>query len=135
MVIEDPETPRRTLLLAVKNNLGPKAPGLGYSIAPRFVGPGIVTSRIEWDRDPVNFTANEALEAWAEKKKAKATDEAEDFLRTNMASGQSYAASDIRDKATHAGIAERTLSRASQKLGIKTSKNGFGGKMWWQRDE
>jgi hypothetical protein len=135
MVIEDPETPRRTLLLAVKNNLGPKAPGLGYTIAPRFVGPGIVTSRIEWDGLPVSITANEALEAWAEKKKAKATDEAEDFLRTNMTAGQSYSASDIQDKATHAGIAERTLRRARKNLGIKPSRNGFGGKMWWQRDE
>jgi hypothetical protein len=131
----DPETPRRTLLLAVKNNLGPKAPGLGYTIAPRFVGPGIVTSRIEWDGLPVSITANEALEAWAEKKKAKAADEAEDFLRANMAPGQSYSASDIQDKATHAGIAERTLRRARKNLGIKPSRNGFGGKMWWQRDE
>jgi hypothetical protein len=105
MVIEDPEAPRRTLLLAVKNNLGPKALSLGHTIAPRFVGPGIVTSRIEWDGLPVSIAANEALEAWAEKKKAKAADEAEDFLRTNMTAGQSYAASDIRDKAIHAGIA------------------------------
>jgi hypothetical protein len=135
MVIEDPDNPFRTLLLAVKNNLGPKAGGLGYTIGARFVGPGIVTSRIDWDNDPVTITANEALEAWADKKKAKATNEAEDFLRMNMAAGQSYEACDIKEKASHAGIAERTLRRARAKLGIKKSKNGFGGKMWWQRDD
>jgi putative DNA primase/helicase len=137
MVIEDPDSPGRSLLLAVKNSLGRKADGLGYSIVSAFVGPdeSILTSRIKWDDRPVYMTADEVLCAHAEKNKAKARDEAEGFLRTKMEPGQSYPASDIKEQAAAAGIAERTLRRASDQLGIKKSRNGFGGKMWWSRDD
>jgi hypothetical protein len=37
--------------------------------------------------------------------------------------------------ARKAGISDRTLSRAAGDLGIKKSRNGFGGKMYWQRDD
>ena len=137
MVIEDPEIPGRNLLLAVKNSLGRKAAGLGFSIVSAFVGPNgdILTSRIEWDSRPVTITADEALAAHAERSKAKAQSSAEDFLRENMAPGQNYPAADLFERAGKAGIAERTLRRASEKLGVKPSRNGFGGKMWWLRDD
>jgi putative DNA primase/helicase len=137
MVIEDPKAPGRNLLLAVKNSLGRKADGLGYSIVSAFVGPGesILTSRIEWDDRPVYMTADEALAAHAEKNKAKAKDEAESFLRTKMEPGQSYSAADLQRDAAAAGINYRTLRRAGDDLGIKKSRNGFGGKMWWSRDD
>jgi putative DNA primase/helicase len=136
MTIEDPESPGRNLLLAVKNSLGRKADGLGYSIISAFVGPdeSILTSRIEWEDRPITMTADDVLRAHAEKNKAKAKNEAEDFLRTKMEPGQSYPAGDIKQQATAAGIAERTLYRARENLGIKKSKNGFGGKVWWSRD-
>jgi putative DNA primase/helicase len=137
MVIEDPESPGRNLLLAVKNSLGRKADGMGYSIVSAFVGPGesILTSRIEWDTRPVYMSADEVLRAHADKNKAKARGEAEDFLRTTMTPGQSYPAADIFKQAAAAGISERTLRRAHNDLRIKNSKNGFGGKMWWKRDD
>jgi len=137
LVIEDPERPGRNLMLPVKNNLGRKAEGLGYSIVSTFVGPGqnILTSYVHWDNLPVRMTADEALAAHAEKHKAKARDEAEDFLRAKMQPGESYAASDIQQEAQAAGIAERTLRRASDTLGVKKSRNGFGGKMWWSRED
>jgi putative DNA primase/helicase len=137
MVIEDPEAPGRNLLLAVKNNLGRKADGLGYSIESRLVGSGesILSSCICWDSRPVYMTADEALAAHAEKNKAKARDQAEDFLCAKMTVGQDYAFTDIKKQAADAGIPERTLRRASDSLGVKKSRNGFGGKMWWKRDE
>jgi hypothetical protein len=137
IVIEDPEVPGRSLLLAAKNTLGRKADGLGYSIESASVGPddSIRTSRIVWDSRPVYMTADEALAAHAEKGKAKAKGEAEDFLRTNMTPGQDYDFTALKEQAAQAGIAERTLRRASDSLGVKKSKNGFGGKAWWKRDD
>jgi putative DNA primase/helicase len=136
MVIEDPEVAGRNLLLSVKNTLGRKADGLGYSIVSAFVGSSesIPTSRIEWDNRPVYMTADEVLRAHADKNKAKARDEAESFLRTTMTPGQSYAASEIQKQAADAGIAKRTLQRARDSLGVKKSKNSFQGKVWWSRD-
>jgi putative DNA primase/helicase len=137
IVIEDPERSGRNLMLAVKNTLGRKADGLGFNIVSAFVGPeqNILTSYVSWDGLPVAMTADEALRAHAEKHKAKARDQAEDFLRANMQPGQSYPASDIQQNAETAGINYRTLRRASDALGIKKSKNGFRGKMWWSRDD
>jgi len=137
LVIEDPERPGRSLMLAVKNNLGRKADGLGYTIVSTFVGAeqDVLTSYVHWDDLPVCMTADEALHAHAEKHKAKAHHEAEDFLRSKMTPGQSYAASEMKAEGRAAGIAERTLDRASKNIGIKKSKNGFGGKMWWSRDD
>lgn len=137
IAIEDPECPGRNLLLAAKNTLGRKADGLGYNIVSAFVGPdeSILTSRVEWDDRPVYMSADEVLYAHAEKAKAKAKGEAEDFLRTTMKPGQSYPAADIFKQAAAAGIAERTLRRAHKDLGIKKSKKEFRGPMWWQRDD
>jgi putative DNA primase/helicase len=137
MVIEDPQAPGRNLLLPVKNNLGPKASGLGYSIVSTFVGPNedILSSYIHWDDQPVTMTADEALAATAEKSKAKARGEAEDFLCVKMEPGKSYPASDIMKAAQAAGISERTLRRAREDLGVKKSKSGFQGRMWWSRDD
>jgi putative DNA primase/helicase len=137
MVIEDPELPGRNLMLAVKNTLSRKADGIGYGIISRSVGPNdsIHTSVIEWDSLPVRMNADEVLIAHAEKRKAKAQNKAEDFLRTQMHPGQSYAAADLKKQAENDGIGESTLDRASRNLGIKKSKNGFGGQWWWQRND
>jgi hypothetical protein len=51
-----------------------------------------------------------------------------------MQPGQTYAASDLQDEATAAGISERTLRRAGDSLGVKRSRDGFKGKVWWKRD-
>jgi hypothetical protein len=133
MAIEDPEQKGRNLVLAVKNNLGRKADGLGYSIVGAFVGPeeSISTSRIHWDDMPVRMTADEVLEKRAEKNKAKSKAEAESFLRDRMQPGQTYAASDLQSEAAGAGINERTLRRAGDDIGVKKSKDGFGGKVRW----
>jgi putative DNA primase/helicase len=137
LVIEDPEIVGRSLLLAVKNSLGKKAAGRGYSIVSALVGPNesILSSYIHWDDRPVTMTADEALAATAEKTKGKARNEAEDFLRDKMQPGQNYAGGDIIKAAAEANIPERTLRRASDHLGIKKARNGFGGKVWWSRDD
>ena len=47
--------------LAVKNNLGPKASGIGYRMEQRIVSKGIIGSHIVCDSAPVTVTADEAL--------------------------------------------------------------------------
>jgi putative DNA primase/helicase len=137
MVIEDPELPGRNLMLAVKNTLSRKADGIGYSIISRSVGPNdsIRTSMIEWDSLAVRMNADEVLVALAEKRKAKAQDKAEGFLRSHMESGRDYLGNDLRKQAADVGINERTLDRASVNLRVTKKKNGFGGPFWWRRDD
>jgi putative DNA primase/helicase len=126
IVITDPENPDRTLFLAGKNNIGRKAEGMGYNTVSAFVGPdeSILTSRVAWDNQPVRITANQALEAAAEKKKGTAGAEAEEFLRTRLG-GDGCSSKDIQDEAEALGISERTLYRARKKLGVRAEKDSY----------
>jgi hypothetical protein len=56
----------RTLILPVKNNIGPKIQGLAYRIEGGPNSRGIDAPRIVWDASPVTMTANEAIHQEAE---------------------------------------------------------------------
>ena len=68
------------------------------------MGEGIVTSRLQWEREPVTMTANEALAADAEGKKGHtAVEEAECFLRELLADGP-MPSKEVRSEAEEAGL-------------------------------
>ena len=62
IVINEPETERR-LMLPVKNNVGIKAQGRGYTIAAKIVAENISAPYIIWDDAPVDMTADQAIVA------------------------------------------------------------------------
>jgi putative DNA primase/helicase len=118
----------RNLLLPVKNNLGPLAPGLGYRLIQRIVEPGITASHVAWDTTPVRMTADEALAALREGNSAMS--KAREFLTKVLADGPLSAAA-VTAMAVTAGIAEITLKRARKELGVVSTKPEFdGGWMW-----
>jgi hypothetical protein len=120
-VLEEPGTDRR-LLLPVKNNLGPRAPGLACRLAQRIVSNNIVAPHIVWDSTPVTVTADEAIAAAADSaRNASALTEAKDFLVDELADGP-RPASDVLKRAEAQGITERTLPRARKNLGVIASK-------------
>jgi hypothetical protein len=117
----------RTLMLSIKNNLGPQKDGLAFRIADRKINEEITAPCIEWDNDPVSVTADEALAA-AELERASdhsALNDAVEFLRTELCSGE-VETTVIEEQARRAGIAKRTLARARKKLQVKTRREGFG---------
>jgi putative DNA primase/helicase len=125
-VTEEPETDRR-LLLSVKNNLGPKAQGIGYRIGTRLVTRGIMAPYILWDDAPVDVTANQALAASAAAlKDGGALRNAKEFLRELLANGP-IDAKHGEEAAKANGISERTLNRAKSDLGVKARKSEFEG--------
>jgi putative DNA primase/helicase len=131
VAIEEPETGSgRRLLLAVKNNLGALAAGLGFHLAQRIVSKGIVASHIAWDSTPVTTTADQALAAAGAGTTAQALGEATDFLLDELSSGP-RAVREIKTSAAEAGIAWRTVRRAQQKLGIKPHKAGLNKGWQW----
>jgi putative DNA primase/helicase len=129
LCLEDLETDR-SLLLAVKNNLGPKAPGLGYRFEQRQTKAGIWACRIAWDSNPVATTANEAL-ALANERKGTAVREAEEFLREYLADGP-MPAEKVEAAAEENDISKRTLKRARKSLKIVATKTGFEGGWTWK---
>jgi putative DNA primase/helicase len=131
VAVEESETDRR-LLLAVKSNIGPAAPGIAYRLEPVGTAKGIEAIRVQWDAEPVNITANEAIYASAEGAKGSGHKrEAEEFLQAYLEAGPMPA-----DKVTAAaeanGISDRTLKRAKKTLRVVSEKDEFRGGWTWR---
>ena len=116
IVIDEPKTERR-LMLPVKNNVGIKAQGRGYSIAAKIVAENISAPYIIWDDAPVDMTADQAIVAAAKhaKEGRRSLKDAIEFLRELLADGP-VGATDVEEAATEEGISKRTLARAKKEL-------------------
>jgi putative DNA primase/helicase len=127
-VIEDAEDKDRRLLLHAKNNLAASPQGLAFRLRQTIVGEprkGIVASRVDWDVEPVDITANEALAAEAGNTSAKPREEAEAFLKELLADGP-VAARQVKADANDAGLSWATIRRAKARIGLVVSREGFG---------
>lgn len=120
---EDPEG-RRRLVLPVKNNLGNDRTGLAYRLNGIPGGP----AWIEWEPDPVDTTADDALApATGRDDDGPALGEAKAWLRGELADGP-QPATDIKKQASKDGIKSRTLDRAKEALNVTSYRDG---KTWW----
>ena len=105
-VTREPDSDRR-LLLPVKNNIGPKARGLGYRISTHTVTNGIIAPCLSWSDEPVGVTADQAIAAAnAALKDGGAMKEAKEFLKAQLADGPVDA-----KEALEAADAHGTVSR------------------------
>jgi len=129
-VTTEPDTDRR-LLLPVKNNIGMKAPGMGYYVSTKTVGNNIIAPCILWDDAPVDVTADQAIAAaHAALKDGGSLKDAKSFLRDLLALG-SISSKEAEEAAEANGISSRTLKRAKKELGVKSEKGGFEGGWQW----
>ena len=126
---KEPQTERR-LLLAVKNNLGPPAAGIGFHLAQSFVGNDILTSYVCWDSQPVTTTADEAIAA-SNNEGQTAMKEAMEFLRDELAAGPQSAQA-IKKAAASAGVSWATIRRAKDDLKIRSVKGGLQDGWLWE---
>lgn len=132
--IEEPATERR-LLLPVKNNLAPLPTGLGYEITTTILPGGIATSAVRWDGLPVTVTASEAIRAAEGGVKRDKLAEATAFLQKQLAEG-AMSVNELFHLAEEHEVAEKTLRRAADKLGVVKQQAGFhGGWQWRLPDE
>jgi hypothetical protein len=123
-VSKDKDDELRRLVLPVKNNLGPDEGGLAYRVEAVEGIP-----RIEWEPEPVHISAEEALSP--DREHRSATDEASDFLREVLADGP-MKATDVQREARQAGISDKALRSARERLGIKPHKRGYQGAWVWE---
>lgn len=86
---------------------------------------GIETSRILWERDPVSMTADEAMQPPPENGERTMTEDAVELLRAILTNGP-LLARDIKRQATDAGISDKTLRTARQRLNVTVDREGFG---------
>jgi putative DNA primase/helicase len=123
MAARDQETDRR-LLLGVKNNLGPVAPGVSFDLEVKMIGDGIPATRVVWDGSSVTTTADEVVAG------ANGTTAAVRFLREELAKGP-RGSNELKEAATEAGLSWITVRRAQTKLKIEPRREGFGADGGW----
>jgi putative DNA primase/helicase len=138
--VDDREHERK-LLVRGKNNLSCRADkALAYRFAVCCVGTDPETGKeiwaphIVWDNQYVDVTASEAMQAAAEARAPAARDDAKKFLAELLAAGPVPKA-EIEEAADANGIAERTLRRAKNELGIVAKKDGQDGCWRWHMPE
>jgi putative DNA primase/helicase len=131
-VIEDAEDSSRRLFLHAKNNLAAPPPGLAFKIEQLVLPNGIATSRVAWEADPVNITADEAVAARRGKEVAPALDEAKQFL-AGLMPPSGMGVKEIEKEAKEAGLAWGTVRRAKEELGYQSMKSGMSDGWIWKK--
>jgi AAA domain len=123
LVARDPDDDEARVIAPVKCNIGPHPPALRFRLESVS---GTDVARVVWDDAPVSIDAAGLLAvATGDQEERSALEEASDWLRELLELGPKPAAEVLRD-ARRDGIAEKTLRRARSRLGVKSSREGFG---------
>jgi len=121
LVVKDPDDEKRRLFLVAKNNIGPDN---GRGLAFKVVSRGDV-SAVEWEPEPVETTADEALRPKDGGGRRAGIVQAKRLIEALLATGP-MSANDVSDEAEQAGIAGHALRKASNELGVIKSKRPDG---------
>ena len=132
IVTLDAQDKDRRLLLPAKANLTDKKTGLAFRIRQTALTESkpILSTRIEWESEPVTITADEALAALKQNGFHSAKAGAIAFLRDALAEGPKPAR-EVTANAAVAGYSERTIQRAREALQIRPAKTGPDGGWVW----
>jgi hypothetical protein len=118
---KDPKHEGRRLLVSVKNNLGPAAKALAYSIPE---------GRLEWESEPVEgINADQLLGETDQPDDPSAREAAEELIREALRGGP-VSAREVYQLARDQGISDRTLRYAKKALGVRQRRAPGPGTRW-----
>ena len=123
LVAKDPKSPKRRLLMPLKNNLAADVNGLAFTIESHAT-----TSQptIHWSPDPIAISAETIVgNARPRGRPDAACQDAMDWLRKRLANGPAPAR-DVQEEADAHGISKPTVRRAFRELRGEAVKTGFG---------
>jgi putative DNA primase/helicase len=126
LVTKDANDEERRLLTPVKNNLAVRQTSLAFRI---------VDGIVEFETTPLQITSDQALSSESQDERS-ALGEAVEWLQQVLEGGPMNKRS-VSELAQKDGIADRTLRRAADKLGVVKKREGFGefGVWRWQLPE
>ena len=114
----DPDDPARRLLVPGKCNQSAQPTGMAFTIEGDPV-------RLEWDPDPVQVTADDALSREGNGSGGhSAVDEAIDWLRTALSDGP-RPSKELEEEARKNEISGKTLERAKKEIGVESRPGGY----------
>jgi hypothetical protein len=129
LIARDPDDPSgaRRILAGTKSNLGPLPPSLAFTVS---AAAGAGQPHISWQGRSAH-RAEDLLVAPTDAAERTAVDDAMDFLRQRLADG-AVAVTVLRQEATTADIAWRTLERAKARLRVHSFRpEGFTAPWSW----
>jgi RecA-family ATPase len=124
----DDPTGRRVLMLDNGCNLVASVPTLAYVIGDHGQG-----SVVEWETEPVDVTAEQALAAEAvDPHERNERAECDQWLREMLADGRKLQREIVKG-GRDAGFGEKALNRAKWRIGARSKRVGFGrdSKCYW----
>ncbi len=114
----DPDDPARRLLVPGKCNQSAQPTGMAFTIEGD-------PARLEWDPDPVEVTADDALSRERNGSGGhSAVDEAVDWIRTAL-SGGPRPSKELEEEARKNKISGKTLERAKKEIGVESRPGGY----------
>jgi hypothetical protein len=135
LVARDKENPERRLFLPAKNNLGDDRTGFAFKVAMKSTGyekPPYAVA-VEWEKETVSITADEALAAEAkgtDGRKSEGAETAKKLISEMLRNGP-RAAIEFEQRARELAISDRSMRTARKALGVQTAKKGKGGWEWY----
>jgi hypothetical protein len=140
-VVQDSEDDSRRLVLHLKNNIAPAAPGLAYRLDQRLASyeddAPLYASCVVWEAEHVTMTADQAVaehesrlrDDGKRERPAPARDAAESFLRELFEGREeeTLTTREINAAAREAGISAQPLREARERLCESVIKRGEGG--------
>jgi AAA domain len=129
MIAQHPDDPDLRVLAMPKTNIGLPGRSLGFRLRP---GAGVGQTVVEWC-GPVDVTAQDLWGGPPARAGRATRDRAVEWLRLFLANGERVM-TEVVKAAAAAGIAERTLYRAKEALGVKSrmAHRGGGPEYWWR---
>lgn len=128
LAAKDKQSPERRLLLPIKNNLAPHAPGLAFRIVCSAI-PDV--GKIEWEPGPLSVRADEALASdGILNDKRMALQEAVAWLQEVLSEGP-IRTTELQRMAREAGHAWGTVRRAKERLGGLCKHTGARSECVW----
>ena len=128
VVAKDPDDAERRVLAVTKNNLAKEMPSLRFELVDAQGG----VARVNW-LGTTHYSADDLVAPRSGEAETSAVDEAIMVLKDILADGP-VPVTAAKKRLREAGIADRTLDRAKQKLGVQSHKRGFShGSRWvWE---
>jgi hypothetical protein len=133
----DDEVPPKRLFCRAKSNIGPDDGGFAYDLVQTALddNPAMVTSHVVFGK-AIDGTAREILataESVSDEDKS-ALSEAVEFLRDFLSDGPREV-TEVKKAASAAGVTDRTLRRAKDKIGVQNIKSAYKGPWVWRLPE
>ena len=117
-IIKDQDDPSRRLMLPLKANLSKEVTGLAYSVIDQDGMPVV-----QWEKEPVTQSAEEAFSSDDQIDRKYAIDEAKSMLIELLIDG-AKTRSEVFKTILKQDIADSTIKRASRKLNIESISHG-----------